>query len=150
MRGEDALEVAVGRLAHDAVGPHLPDDARDVATEIERHFEATVRVAEERQVGDADLVRRSRLLSPSDAGDLGARDRRIEAAGVAVGDDAVRHLDAGLGPHRDRPGTPEVDVVGVRHHAQDPLDLGIVEHRVTIPSRAHRASLRVCRQHVDG
>ena len=46
----------------------------------------------------------------------------LGAARVAVGDDAVDDLDAGVGPRRDRTRDAEVDVVGMGHHDEDPFD----------------------------
>ena len=46
----------------------------------------------------------------------------LGAARVAVGDDAVGDLDAGVGHRRDRAREPEVDVVGMRGHDEDPFD----------------------------
>ncbi len=63
------------------------------------------------------------LLGLAYAGDLGAGHGRVEATGVAVGDDAVRHRDARLRPRGHRPGRAEVDVVRMCQHAQDPLDV---------------------------
>ena len=78
-----------------------------------------------RDVGDADDLGRGPLLRLPDAGDLRAGDRGVEAACVAVGDNAVRHLDAGLGPRRDGSGGPEVDVVGVGGDHQDAFDVRV-------------------------
>jgi hypothetical protein len=45
----------------------------------------------------------------------------------AVGEDAVRDVDTRVRPPGHAPGGAEVDVVGVRDHHQDPLDL-VVAH----------------------
>ena len=84
--------------------------------------EPAVGVAEEDDVLDADLLGRGALLGLPDAADLAARHVGVEAAGVAVGADAVRHLDAGVGPGRDRAGGAEVEVVRVGDDDQRPLD----------------------------
>ena len=63
-----------------------------------------------------------RMAGISDRGTSG-----VEAAGVAVGDEAVGDRDAGVRPGLDRAAGPEIDVVRVGHHDQDPLDRRAVE-----------------------
>jgi hypothetical protein len=62
-----------------------------------------------------DTVERGgrRLLGPADAADLRAGHGGIEAPGVAVGADAVRHRHPGIAPRRHRPAGGKVDVVGM-------------------------------------
>ena len=69
-------------------------------------------IAEEPDVGHADRGRGGPLLGLAQRAHLVARGV-VEAAGVAVGDDAVGDLGAGRGPGGDGPGAAEVDVVGV-------------------------------------
>ena len=141
MAGVDALEVALGRHGDDALGPHLADDARQVAAQVERRLDATVGVAEEHEVGDADVLGRRGLLVSAQLRHLGASDVLVEPARVAVGDDAVGDVDAGVGPRRHAPGDAEVDVVGVRGHDQDPLgelDLGGHANQATTATGATR------------
>ena len=82
------------------------------------------------------------LLGPPDARDLLAGDVGVGAAGLAVGADAVRHLDPGVDPAGDRAAGAEVDVVGVRGDDQHALDLGVVEHSRPL-SRRRRCVGRV-------
>src|SRR5439155_20444803 len=79
-------------------------------------------------VVDADALGRRFLLGPPDAGDLRARDGRVEAAGVAVGHHAVRDSDTGVGPAAHRPGGAEVDVVGMSRDDGDAAREGLVDH----------------------
>ncbi len=61
--------------------------------------------------------------------DVTLRDGWVEAAALAVGQDAVGHLDAGLRPLGDRAAGPELGVVGVRDDGQGPLDLLVRQRR---------------------
>ena len=92
-----------------------------------------VGIAEEREVGDADDLRRRRLLDAPQVGELGRPDAAVPSTGLAVGDDAVRDLDPGIGPARDAARGAEVDVVGVRGDHQDPLDAVVLHARATLP-----------------
>ena len=92
--------------------------------------DAAVHVAEEVQRGDTDLGGRLRLLLTTDRRHLGARDRAIEPARLAVGDEAVHDLDPGVGEHGDRAGGREIDVVGVRHDDERTFDLGRLQHQL--------------------
>jgi hypothetical protein len=78
--------------------------------------------------------RSSRLAStrpsgnpPADLGHLHPADRRVGAAGVAVGHEAVVHLDAAVGPGGDAARGAEVDVVGMRDDDQHALDVVVGE-----------------------
>ena len=68
---------------------------------------------------DADLLGGRSLLGLPDGRHLGTGDRPVAAARVAVRDDAVADLEAGVGPLRDRAGRAEVDVVRVGGDHQD-------------------------------
>ena len=84
------------------------------------------------------------LEYPDQGGDLRAGDVGVEPARVAVGHEAVAHLDPGIGPRFDRPRGAEVDVVGMRHdgeHAGDAAAVAIVEEG--IGRRGHQRSV-VC------
>lgn len=61
------------------------------------------------------------LLPAADLRQVGAGDGQVEAAGVAVGGDAVADRDAGVDPRGHRAGGAEVHVVGVGDHHQRPL-----------------------------
>ena len=136
----DALVVAIGRLTQHPLRAHAPDLAGDVAPQVERRLEPAVGVTEEREVGDADDLRRRGLLDAAELGELGRADAGVAAARFAVGGDAVGHLDPGVGPPGDAPGGAEVDVVGVRDDHQDPLDLVVVHVGSTLVQRPRRAS----------
>src|SRR5436190_394599 len=79
-------------------------------------------MAEEAHIAHADGVGRGALLGLSDPADLVARDVRIETASVAIGHDAIRHLDASFGPRGHRASGAEVDVVGMSGDHEDALD----------------------------
>ena len=89
------------------------------------------------QVPYADVLGGRGLLGAAHGGHLGPVALRLEPAGLAVGHQAVAHLDTGLGPAGDRPGGTEVDVVGVGDDDQDTLDLfvrtGISGRQAHIP-----------------
>jgi hypothetical protein len=65
------------------------------------------------------------LFALSDLDHVGTTHRRVVTAGIATRHEAVLHVDAGVGPHRNTPGDAEVDVVGVRNDNEDALD-GII------------------------
>ena len=77
---------------------------------------------------DADLGGRLGLLLASDARHRRAVDRSVEAAGLAVGDEAIRDVGAGVGELRDHTGGGEVDIVWMRHDREGALDLVDSEH----------------------
>ena len=101
---------------------------RDVAAQLVGRVELAVHVAEEAQVGDAERLGGRGLLGPADRRHLRARQVAVVAAGLAVGAQAVRHLDARVGPAGDGAARAEVDVVGVGGDDQDAFDVGVVEH----------------------
>jgi hypothetical protein len=63
------------------------------------------------------------LLSLADARHLIPRERRVEPASVAAGQDAVRHLDTRIRPSRDGAPSPELRVIGVRNGYQNALEI---------------------------
>ncbi len=127
---------------------------RDVAPKVERRLEPAVGIAEEVQLGDADDLRRRRLLGTPRLGHHVTRDVTVEPTRIPIGHDAVHDLDAGVGPRRDAAGAPEVDIVGVRGHDEDALDAfvdvglhGVVGHvRRYPPATPPDASLNVLYQ----
>ena len=124
----DPHPVAVGALDDHPLRTDLPDHPADVATQLHRHDERTVGMAEEAHVAHADLLGRFDLFGPPDAGDVGPVDGRVEAPSVAIGADAVDNLDASGRPVCDRAGRPEVDVVRMSAHDEHPLDVVVVQH----------------------
>ena len=101
-----------------------------------RRHEPPVGVAEEREVGDADHLRRGALLGLADLGHASGGAPIVEPAGLAARADAVRDLDAGVGPAGDASRRPEVDVVGMRGDHQDAFDVV----SVASPEASGRAS----------
>ena len=139
MARADPGPVAVRALDQHPLRPHLPDDPADVAAQVLGRLQRAVRVAQEPDVGHADHGRRPPAARPAGCPGMSARSTvGVEAARVAVGADAVGDLDARGRPGRDRPRRPEVDVVRVRGHHQDPLDLAVVQHRLLLSSGGHR------------
>ena len=94
----------------------------DVAAQLLGRLELAVGVAEVGHVVHPEHLAGCALLGLADAGDLAAGDGGVEAAGVAVGADAVGDLDAGLGEQRHRAAGAEVDVVRMGGHDEYPLD----------------------------
>ena len=111
-----------GRAGQHPLRPHLPDHPADVAAQVEGELQPAVGIAEEADVGHADLGGGGPLLGLAQRAHLVARGV-VEPAGVAVGDDAVGDLGAGGGPGGDGAGAAEVDVVGVGEDAQRALDV---------------------------
>jgi hypothetical protein len=139
MTGEDPVPQPFRALAHDAVGPDLADHPGQVAPQVHAHLEPAVGIAEEDEVGHAHFGRRRRLFGPADTGDLAPRHGRVEAAGIAVGHDAVGDLSPGVGPGGDRSGHPEIDIVGVSGDHQDATGRPVLEvfrcgHPGTVPA----------------
>jgi len=85
--------------------------------------EATVGVAEEDQVGDADRVGGRSLFGLTDGRDRRAVDRVIEPPGVAVGEQAIGDVQSGLGERGYGSCGGEVDVVRMRDDDENPLDV---------------------------
>ena len=101
------------------VDAHL---TRDVLSDLERRVEVTVLVAEKDDVLDAEDLRGFPLFVVAGVAELLARHVRILRPRRAVGDHAIRDLDAGLRPFRDGAGHAELGVVGVgvdHHRALD-------------------------------
>jgi hypothetical protein len=138
----DALEVALRRLREHALRTHPPDLSADVAAQVEARLEPAVGVAQERDVGDADHLGRRPLLRLADLDHRGARHGEVEAAGFAAGADAVRHLDARVGPARDGSRAAEVDVIGVRGDDQDAFHTFVA----AFIALGHHPNLPVARQ----
>ena len=122
MAGEDALVVALGRLRHHPLRFALADHPADVAAQVDGRLHPAVRVPEEGDVGDPDDRGRRGLLAAAQLGDLGAAGAAVRAAGVAVGDDAVRDLAALGRPARGAARAAEVAVVGMGDDDQDAFD----------------------------
>jgi hypothetical protein len=70
-------------------------------------------------IGDPHQLRGTALLSVAEGDDAGPV-RRIEAASVAVGHDAVADLDAGGRPGSDGARSTEINVIGVRRKTEHP------------------------------
>ena len=124
----DALVVALWRRHEHALRLDLADHPADVAAQLQARHELAVGIAEKPDVVNPDPLGRLGLLGAAHAGDLVAREVEVEAAGVAVGADAVDDLDAGVRPGRDGPGRAEVDVVRVRGDDERALNF-FVGHR---------------------
>src|SRR4051812_5903316 len=120
--GPDAIPPPLRRAGEDALRAHLPDHPADVPAQVEGQLQPAVGMAQESDVGHTDFRRGRPLLRPPQHRHLLAR-RLVEAAGIAVGDDAVGDLGAGRRPRRHRPRAAEVDVVGVGEDAEGALDV---------------------------
>jgi hypothetical protein len=89
-------------------------------------------VTEEHQVVHSHHRCRRGLLLAAHRCHLGARDRTIAAAGITIGDQAVRDVHTQRGERGHGAGRAEVDVVGVRHHHQQSIDLGGLQHATSL------------------
>ena len=145
MAGVDPGQVSLRALGDDALGTHLTDDAGQVPTQVQRRLQPAVGVTEEDEVLDADLGSGGGLLATAHRADLAASDRRVEPAGVAVSDQAVRDDDAAVGPRRDGASGAEVDIVGVGTDDQRTFDRILVEHRASL--RAEPGKMGADEQH---
>ena len=103
------------------------------SAQAEVGLQPAVGLGEEHEVVDADLLGRPGLLLAAQRRHLGPAHGVLEATGVAVGDDAVRDVDAPVGQAGDRARGTEVDIVGMGRDDQHPLDLGLVEHGARLP-----------------
>src|SRR5262249_34297201 len=72
---------------------------------------------------------------------LAAGPPRLDPAGLAVRHDAVRDLDAGVGPPGHRPGDAEIDIVGMGADHEHPLDVFFLQHRPTLASAGRHIAL---------
>ena len=88
--------------------------------------ELAVAVPQEPYVVDTDGGTRGGLLFPADSGDLGAGDSGVESAGVAVGDDAVGHLEPLTDPLGHGAGGPEIHVIGMGRDDQNGVSRRVV------------------------
>jgi len=123
VRCRDPLPVALRRLGEHPLWSNPADLPGDVPAQLMRDVHPAVRVAEEGHVGDPERLGRGPLLGLPQRRNLLAGGL-VEAARVAQGGDAVRHLDPGVGPRRNRRRRTEVHVVGVRGYHQDAVDAG--------------------------
>src|SRR5215212_6077436 len=80
----DALVVALWRRAHDPLRLHRADHARELAAQIERRLEATVWVAEEDEIGDADVLGCFGLLDSAKLGHVWSGHIAVVTTRVAV------------------------------------------------------------------
>jgi hypothetical protein len=94
-------------------------------------LQPAVGIAEEADVGHPHRGRGRLLLGPAQRRHLLTRGP-VEATGVPVGHDAVGDLGTRRRPGGDGARAAEVDVVGVREHAQDAL--GVLGR---LPRRGH-------------
>ena len=133
----DMLRVALGRLGQHPLGTEPTDHAADVAPQLECGLEPTVGIPEERHIIDADDVRRDTLLLFAKVGHRKARHRTVGAASFAARTDAIRDIDASIGPAGDRTGGAEIDIVRVGGDDEDAIDVLV---RV-----AHSHAPRSCR-----
>src|SRR5712692_8015301 len=124
----EAEVVALRGRADQPVGPDLSDDPGQVLAQAEGRFHPAVRITEEAQVVHAYLLGCRGLLGVPQRRHVGAGDARVASASVAIGDDAVGDVDAGVGPARDRAGRAEVHVVRMGGDDQDAADLSVFEH----------------------
>lgn len=81
--------------------------------------------AEELNVADAQQLGGLELLGAAHARYLGTRYRRVKAACVAIGEHAIRDLCASVGPPGDRPPSPELRIVRMRHDHEHSLHFTI-------------------------
>src|SRR5262245_35569926 len=146
MAGPDPVQVAHRVLGDDELRSDLADHPRDALPQLEVGLEPTVGLAQEDDVGDADLLGRPGLLLAAQRSHVDPADGAVEPAGVAVGHDAVGDGDAAVGQLGHGAGRAEVHIVGMGGDDQHPLDLGLVDHRARLPrapllDRAYHAAM---------
>jgi len=106
----------------------MPDHPGQVPAHFQRRLHPAVGIAEEPDVLHAHALRRGHLLGLAQGRHPRARERLIKAVGLAIGHDAVGHVDPGFRPSRHGPRGAEIHVVGMRGDGKDPGDLGVIEH----------------------
>ena len=135
VRAVRRVQVPHRQLGDDHLRAHLSDDHADVVTKVQVGDHRAVHVPQEPQVGDPHLRGGLGLFPPPDACHLVTRDRVIEPSSLTVGDEAVHDLHTGIGEVGNGSRRAEVDVVGMGHHSEDPLDLVRLQHRISLPVR---------------
>lgn len=133
--------VAFGRMSDNTLRPYLPDHPADVPAQVKGQLHPSIGIAEEPDIADAELLGRRPLLFAPHRRDVLPRHLGIEAAGVAVGGDAIGHANARVGPAGDRCARCEVDIIRVGGDDQDPLHLVIIQHTLD-PRSGPRMSAR--------
>jgi len=118
-----ALPPPLRRGCEHDLGTKGADCSRDVAPQRLADLEAPVGVAEEADGAHAQLFGRGALLVTAEVRHLAAGNGQILAARLAVRHDAVRDLDARVGPHRDGPCGAEIDVVRMGSDDEDPFEV---------------------------
>ena len=113
MRGVDPIEVQHRALADYPIGLDLSDHPRQILAQLEGDRDLAIEVAEEDQIGHADLGRCIGLLDPTTSGTLLSRARQVAPTGITVSDQAVGDLDPRLGHLGDGAGGTEVHVIGM-------------------------------------
>ena len=102
----------------DEIGLLVPDHAADLAAERHRHFELAVVMTQEDALLDAEDLRRGALLVLARARDAGRGRLQVMRSLVAAREQAVHDGGTFGRPRRDRTGTPEVGIVGMREDDQ--------------------------------
>src|SRR5207237_8833297 len=90
----DPLVIALRAGYQHALRFDLADHPADVATQLEAGDQATVGVAQEPHIVDADQLGGLGLFGPANTGDLVTREFEVEATRVAVSADAIHDFDA--------------------------------------------------------
>src|SRR5665647_2225632 len=120
---------ALGGLDQDALWLDIADDLDDLALQLPRGLQPTVAMAlQESHILDAEDRGRSDLLALANGRHLLAV-AVVEPALLAVRAQQDRDAQTGVHPTGDGPGRPEVAVVRVGSHYENPLDLVIGPRR---------------------
>ena len=148
MRRLNPFPIAIRRLSDDPLWTGLANHPRNVSSEFMDHGEFAIAISEKSDIRDADYGGSSSLFLMSNSRDLRAGDRGVESAGISIGDDAVRHLNAVTDETSDRPGRAKIDVVGMGSYDENAGDVAhtrafrMLRERVGMrPSGGHRRNM---------
>jgi hypothetical protein len=133
----EPLPVPLRAPGHHPLRADLPDHPHQVLMEpVPLVRELLLGDAKEPHLAHAQQRSGLLLLGPADPGNLGPGNLRVETTARTVGHDAVRHLDPGIGPPRDRPAEPELRIVRMGDNRQHPLDFLVRQDRHSLPPAA--------------
>ena len=103
------------------VGAVRAEDAAQIAPELERVLDVTVRIPQPHDISRTDDLGGLLRLHAPDLGEPLPHHVSVLGSGRPIGDDADRQLRALVHPSRERPRGSELEIVGVSRDRQHPV-----------------------------